>query len=329
MDRSHDAIITQFVELTGCSTDVATDILFGCQWDIENAINMYFSNYKFSTQPVTSHNPGIPSLPKKSSADAPLSQQRFFSNNIPPPKKEVEQERLILTGNHEKFNEYRLIANDKRRWMLILLSKRPLIQSILGDSRLRDYTNTRYVPLEISLEESDGQWFKSTFKVFDYPCYAIIDPENMECVQRYEGEMKFQEITQFLKTFLQEHPEKGLPIDIDMVDMYNYTLQIFTSSSDSSDMDVDDDGASKLEQRSDPGTIISIMVQLPNQKRTKIEIGENEKVNSLYKKVASLANIDAGTFKLTIPFPLTELDDKSKTVGEMKLKNAMIVVNIQ
>lgn len=340
-----DEKLTQFVEFTGCSTKVARDILEGCQWDVQKAIDFFFG----------ADTPNIPSnpTPKSPSHQSPnLNNQKTITkspNTIPPtihpiPKPQPnktynlspnikhnestdEPEKLILSGTHEKFNEFRLDAKEKNRWLLVLLTEKPLPISILKQVDLRDFTNTRFVPLEINREEVDGQWFTNAYNVKKYPYYAILDPTTTELVGHYEGKMTSTQRHLFLKEFLHNHPEKGLPIEYEMTDLYNYTLgSSDQSSSSTSESEEVSNGKDDENENTDPGPIVKVMIQLSNGKKTKLEIGENEKIKVLYKKVGSLIKKSIESFKLVVPYPITELNDMSKTILDMKLKNSMIRV---
>ena len=333
-----DEKLSQFIDFTGCPSETARDILEGCQWDVQKATNFYFgiesNDTPLKTPPKTPPQTTNLLNKKTPSPKPPMSNINKQLNLSPltihtEPKE--KHDKLILSGSHEKFNEYRLDAQDKNRWLLILLTNKPLNISILKQVDLRDFTNTRYVPLEINREESDGQWFSNAYNVKTFPFYAILDPVTTELLDKHEGEMTSLQRQLFLKEFLNKHPEKGRSIDFEMTDLYNYTLgSTSEASSSESDSDVQtgqsQNDENKEDESIDPGPIVKVMIQLENNKRTKIEIGENEKIRSLYKKVASLMKKNMESFKLVVPYPTMELTDMSQTIQEAKLKNSMVHV---
>lgn len=348
---STDEKLSQFIELTGTTVHVARDILEACQWDIERATNFFYGVDPPNELP--NQTPAAPPPPPPKSPNSNLNTQKAKtpsnspSSKLPPNKlnlsphvvhteSQEKPEKLILSGTHEKFNEYRLDAQDKNRWLLVLLTEKPLVTTVLKQVDLRDFTNTRYVPLEINREETDGQWFSNTYNAKELPFYAIIDPMTTELLDKHEGKMTSYQRQLFLKEFLNKHPEKGRSIDDEMTSLYNYTLESSSSekssSSDESEKNNEPEKNEKEEKEEpenkeaeDPGPIVKIMIQYSN-KRTKIEIGENEKIKVLYKKVGSLLKKNIESFKLVIPYPNTDLTDLSKTILEMKLKNSMVRV---
>ena len=335
-----DEKLTQFIEFTGCSVNEAREILEQSNWDVTKATNFFFGidaedqpnlNPRPPVQPVSPSNKLKDPSPKITKTTPQIYKQVKSPPHIENKEPKEKPEKLILSGTHEKFNVFRLEAKDKNRWLLVLLTSKPLITSVLKSVELRDFINTRYVPLEISREESDGQWFSNAYDVKNYPFYAIIDPATTELFDKHEGEMTSLERQIFLRDFLDKHPEKGRSIDLEVTDLYKFTLdsssdKSSTNSESDNEENKDDNVTDKENENNDPGPIVKVMIQMSNNKRAKIDIGENETIKILYKKVSSLIKKSVESFKLIVPYTTAEINDISNTISEMKIKKSLVSV---
>lgn len=292
----HDEMISNFIEFAQCSAEVASDLLAASNWDFNRAIEFFFGSTK--EQPKMQPQPPPPMKPKK-----PMNEER-------PP-----QERLILAGTNERFQEARKMGTDRNRWLIVFLTEEELPLSVLRCDQLRDFMSCRYIPLEISRDKTDGQWFYHTYQIREVPVFCIIDPLTGELLDKRLGPMSNKDLIIWLRQFLFDHPSKGFPIDIEI-------SRLEKDDNETEDEELEE---TQSEESEDVGQMIGIMLQMPNGKRTKIEIGENQSVHALQKKVALLTDKKIDEFKLVLA-PFVELDDPSKQMKDLNAKNSLIRV---
>jgi hypothetical protein len=156
--------------------------------------------------------------------------------------------------------------------------------------------------------------------VQDPHSYCILDPETGEVldkrVPRAKGASDTDDLLKWLDNFLRDHPEKGSIVQ----------LQAELDVSNSEHVEESDDG-------SDPGEPVPVMLEFPGEKgqgvkRVKVEVGNNEKVRVLYKKVQSLVNKRPNEFKLAFHATgkLVELADQSQRIEDVKCANCLLRV---
>lgn len=317
---SQEANIRQLVEIVNCDPDIARDTLIQCGLDLNRAIDILCSSpVRMSTTKAS------PPKPKLKLDKYPM---------IP----EKKTEKFIAATNAE-FQQARTEAQDKGRWIVVLLTEKPLPITKLKDPSLKDFTNIRFVPLEINREQSVGQWFYSIYQVHALPYYAIIDPDTKECLDHIHGHLTSSKIADFLKSFLNDHPEKGGLLEEDLNNFMDSSDSISSSSESDSDSPIEtNDSSSNVHSKNNAnseienevpaenGNLATVLIQLPNRKKMTIEIGENSTLLSLYKKVASLLNYKLDEFALFIPFPQEQLIEKSKTISELKLNKSTLIL---
>ncbi|KAH0786326.1 UBX domain-containing protein 7 [Histomonas meleagridis] len=301
MSSDHDEIISKFINVTNCQIETAVDILAGTDWDLEKAFNFYFGTDQTKKKPKKI-------APKKI---IPIAEPKI--QNEP-------REEMILAGKNPKFVEIRKQAQERKRWIAVYLTDKPLKTSVLKHVRLYDMMNCRFVGLEISREEQDGRWFSFTYNVTKTPFLAVIEPTTTECIESIICPLNESEIFNFLYQFLVSHPQYGLPIDVELGQ-----LEAEIDESDSQESNSQNPNPEENVETEDVGSPVSVMVQMPNGKRCKLEIGENSKIKLLYQKVSSLIEKKPGTFKLFL-MPFTELSDQNKTVAEVGCKRSLVRV---
>ena len=280
-----DEKVAQLVEMTGCALDTAVDVLNACGWSLENAVEFLIPG---------AAPPPAPKIPKIS---PPPSKQK---QSPPSPPKETN----VIGGTCEKFQEQRAAAQAKERWLLVHLTEKPERRSILADPSLRDFFALRFVGLSLNREEPDGWWFYNTYQISVVPCFAGIDPETGECMRKFGGDMYPKVLYTWMYQFLIDFPQKGLPIELEQVGG-------LSSSSESSE---EEDSAVE-----DEGNPVTLLVQLPDGKRSKIEVGDESCVKVLYSKVAALMGRKPDSFKLSVLFAkLTDMDQKISEAGCLK-----------
>ena len=286
-----DEKVAQLVEMTSCALETAIDVLNACDWSLERAVEFLI--------------PGSAPAPPPKPPKIPAPQPKYKPTPPSPPK-----EKNITSGTCERFQEQREAAQAKGRWLLVHLTEKPERRSVLADPSLRDFFALRFVGLSLNREEPDGWWFYNTYQIAMVPAFAAIDPETGECMRLLQGDMQAKILYTWMYQFLLDFPQKGLPIELEQVGGV-------TSSSESSEVEPESEEV-------DEGELVTLMVQLPNGKRAKVEIGEAAKVGALYAKVAALLEKKPESFKLSVPF--TDLDDKEKKISEANCVKTLIRV---
>lgn len=300
---SHDELISQFVSVTNCSVDVASDILRGAKWDFNQAINFYFEK---------------DAAPRLVSPTV-IHEHIRAEGNRSPGKKQNEK--------NSKFNMLRKEALEKQRWMVIYLTEKEIQVSVLKNIGLRDLMNCRFLGLELNKEESDGLMFYNFYGVRKTPYLCVIDPETKERVDEMITDFRIEKIYSFLRQFLIDNPKHGLPIDIEL-DKFEQEIGFSSSQDDSCDDESEQNNEKDVEQKNEEefGDKVTLMIQIPNGKRFKLEIGQDSKISLLYSKISALLKKDSSEFKL-FKMPFTELSDKDKKLSEMNCKNCLIRVD--
>ena len=300
MDKTNDEILHILLSHVDIDIGLAIDTLKGVNWDLSKALSIFLPN----TEPKKKV---LPPQPKPQ-----IIQE--------PPK-----EKLILFDKNIKFMNSRQEALHLQRKCL-LVSIYPFNDKDippLPDFNKEDIFSTirpRFHYLSLDFYEPDGKWFFKAYNIKKKISFAIIDPETSECNLIIDGPIVSKILNEKLRQFLIENSQKyGLPFDIDLdLSFINLTDSISSSSTSTDE---------EIIEKIDEGEIITFIIQFPNGKRIKIEIGENLNINSLYQKVSILAEMDKSLFNLEISFPKIELNDLNKKIKDYPLKKSLIHLN--
>lgn len=295
-----EELVLQLTEISGVPVDTARDILENVDWDLQRAIDLILQDTIPEPAPKIT-------TPKRSPPVKKVNTKVIQS----PPK-----EKLVTAGTNERFAAMRNQADERNKWMLVVLTKKHQMMPIFRELAVRDYMNMRFVGLDLDMEESDGQWFYHTYSIERVPVFAVIDPVTSECKRMFYGDMTPIELYKWLDQFVKDFPEKGGQ----WIVLEDLTPEISSSSSDTSDSDTAEE-----EVREEPAVMLTFMVEYPNGKRSRLEIGDNEKVKNLYKKIGQVMERNPNTFKLTVVMG-SDLDDQTKVLKELNCNRALIRV---
>lgn len=293
-----DSKLSHLMDISGMPMEVARDVLENFNFDLQKAIDFFLQDQIEipQEQPVVS-------TPKISPPIKPSQKTR----------QSPQKEKLVTAGNNDKFVAARKLAQEKRRWMLIYLSEKCHLMPTFNSDVVRDYMTLRFEKLALDKEDADGQWFYHNYSVKSVPLFAAIDPETGESKRLYYGEMSPVDLYKWLEQFLKDFPEKGGPIFLaDPI-----VEQSSSSESESESEEIE-------EEQEDPGATLVLMVQFSDGRRTKMEIGENETVKKLYKKVADLRERKPDSFTLALPFG--DMNDQTKKMKELNCNRALVRV---
>jgi hypothetical protein len=306
-----DGLISQLIELTGCEADIARDVLEATDWDLSAALPILEKGPRASP-------PHPPARPPPESAKVKPKPAR---KPRPPPKPPAAPppETLQIPGTNAKFQDARADARERHRWLFVSIDSTPQAAgSVVAATRLRDFFTLNFKLFQCSTADTDGRWFASAYSIPDVPCFTIIEPVTGEVVDQRAQRMTVDMLFKWFEAFLVEHPEKGQSI----------TQQMEFCEIESSA----DEAPAEEEEAEDGGTSVGIMVAFPEPnstkfKRVRIEIGENEKVRNLYRKVEALIQKKAGDFKLVMTLGKTvEMTDQTKRIAEMGCAGALVRV---
>jgi hypothetical protein len=305
-----DGLISQLIELTGCEADVARDVLEAANWDLSAALPILEKSPRTNPPPRP-----LPDRTKpKPKPKIPTKPKRPTKPPVAPPP-----ETLQIPGTNAKFQEARANALERHHWLFVSIdSTAQGAASVVTATRLRDFFTLNFKLFQCSSADTDGRWFASTYSIPDFPCFTIIEPVTGEVVDQRARRMTVDMLFRWFEEFLAQHPEKGQSI----------TQQMELCDIESSA----DEPAAEEEDTQDAGKPVSIMVAFPETsstrlKRVRIEIGENEKVRNLYRKVEALLEKKAGEFKLVMTLDKTvEITDQTKRIAEIGCAGALVRV---
>jgi hypothetical protein len=276
----------------GCSMDLARDLLGSVDWNLESAVNNYLA--------ITAVNP--PSAPIHQVAE-PI--QRSPPPPLPPPP--LAKGQLVLPGSRQKFRDACETAATQSQWLIVQITHKPCMFSIFSNPVLRAFIGQTFAAIDLAAEDDGGRYFAATYGIHEFPCFTIIDPVTAECMRRYETRMTADDLHRWMKDFLDSH---------------NYDETSRTAHPTLTNIEYI---PPSVEVESvDPGRIINVTVQLPNEKRVKIDIGENEPLEHLFQKIGVLLGKEGGEFKLC--FALSDLNDRERKISDYGLEKALIHV---
>jgi hypothetical protein len=292
----HDGLIASLAEISGCAPDLARDLLNSVDWTLEAALDVM----------LPGRSPVMKAAPKFNPAPPP----RAFSPppGPPPPPKE----KLILATQSSVFQGARDEAVARKRWLIVYISQKPAASSVLKSASLRDFLSLTFHGLDVNMEDLHGRYCATTYGITDFPCILILDPLTGECLTRYEGRMFERDLYGLMHQFLEDHPDLGGPIEEQMRKYEHPSPEPSISSENEEEPPVD------------TGNIINVGVQMPDGKRTRLAIGELEKVRGLCQKIGTLIEKKPGTFKLFLG--ITQLTDMDITLAELKCDKALVRV---
>lgn len=307
----HEALIDQLIIELPITRDEAADILSNVNWDLNLAKDAYLSLYGLA--------PSKPQEPPKDSPKPQLKTKKVIEKEKE--KQKEEEFKYVLAETNDKFTEQRNIAQQKQRWLLVYVTPTNLKgeNPLQATGYIRDYMNCRFVGFVTSLEEPDGKWVTNAYQIRDHPIYIIIDPVTTEKMDSTKVTNQ-KDLAAFLRAFLIKNDKYGMPIDliVQRMEMEDY---------DETDEDeIEEKVQPNLKPVTDPGKIVTIMVQAPDGKKSKLDIGENELINTLYSQISVLLNLDVNQFSLELPFPPTSISDRSKAVKDYNLKSSLVKV---
>lgn len=309
----HEALIDQLIIELPITRDEAADILSNVGWDISQAKDAYMSLYGITP---TKQDPPPP----------PVETPRptFKSKKVVEKEKEKEEEfKYVLAETNDKFTERRNLAQTRGRWLVVYVSQTTTkdFDPFKPEGYIRDYMNTRFVGFVTSLEEPDGKWVTNAYQIRDLPIYLFIDPVTTEKVDLTKaGNQK--DLSRFMRSFLIKNSKYGLPIDMIVERM---EMEEFEMEEDEEEV-VKPSAPKNLPPPADPGKITTQMIQTPDGKKCRIEIGENEYINTLYEKVSLLVSLNTDQFRLDLVLPPQQISDKTKTIKDYNLRNSLIKV---
>lgn len=284
-----DEKLVQFMAITGLDAGPATEILEAYNYDVDKATEFYLGdNAKPNPPPMTSRN-NVQGRP-------PIREKKPTTPDI------------IMPEKGERFAKAREQGRTKNRWLCVYVSESPISPSPLASTWIRDLMNMNFLGLEITLEEPDGRWFVSNYGAKDLPIIAIIDPETGEMMETRPGFLADQGLAKYLKDFLRQHSQKGVPIEDELDSLIQYELQEDSES----------------DEPEDEGPKISFVLLLPNGKRNKLEIGQNLGLDKLLNVVSRATGHAVGSFRLERTTSRETLDDLHKKIADLDIKNSAV-----
>ncbi|OHS98565.1 hypothetical protein TRFO_08857 [Tritrichomonas foetus] len=182
-EAQRTGLIQQLVQICNCTDDTAIRLLSFCRWDLLAALNLFYAGYKVDATPE-------------------------FTDAVAPP--------IIQSLNHDLFTHFQEDAKKNQKWALVYLKMARTDLPLSDRFFLYDYVGVRFQILELDPDEQCTQWFLDFYSISHTPCLAVIDPGNGHCVDKYTGEIKAKNITEFLTSFLSNHHDYGPPLDFNL-----------------------------------------------------------------------------------------------------------------
>jgi hypothetical protein len=159
--------------------------------------------------------------------------------------------------------------------------------SVLNCPVVKELIASHFVKFECSLMDSEGEWFSRNYRIPSAPCFTIIDPTTGETTAQREVAMDATLLSGWLACYIADRPpQRDFPVPAKPADHEPEVSE--------GDEDVEDKGKT-----------LNITVEFPGDaatrmKRVRVEIGEKERVGTLYEKVASLIGRTDDNFKLVL-----------------------------
>jgi hypothetical protein len=292
MSIDHDGLISHLIEITGCETDVARHILEATHWDLSAA----FTYLRDDPGDVVDERP-----------------TRGVRLQLPDDEFQVQPgSNIDVSSTSSKFRSARSRAERARRWLLVYLTEVPLgLHSVVNSPVVKDLIATHFVKFECSFFDPEGEWFVQNYGIQSAPCFTIIDPTTGETTAQQEVAMDPTMLYDWLRDYVADRTPAPVPA--------KEAPEVGSAEK-------------KEEEVENKGKTVNITVEFPGDNATKmrrvrVEIGENERVGTMYKKVASLIGRKDSDFKLVLALAnLTEMTDRKKTVAEMDCAKTLVRV---
>ena len=309
----------------------AREICIGVGWDYKKAVQTVKEIYGYQPENYAEAD----ELP-----DVPDAKPVIDANS-------AEEEKFMSEEPNDKFEEKRKQAKNPPKWLLVYVSEKKVnVDPLKPEGLMRDHMNCRFVGFTTNLEEPDGRWFIKAYKISSVPVYAILDPVTAQLKESFTKELTTEQLSKYLRQFLFRDKTYGLPVDY-IVDHIETDMssdddsdngeRIVISNSPSKTTSIDKLSVEKptepmlskvdIKAPSDPGKSVLIKVRTPEGKMANIDIGENFTIEALYKKV-SLILATGDSIVLYTTFPKQKLDDRTKTIKELKLNRQVLEVEI-
>ena len=303
---------------------VGEDILIDCDWDLERA--------RKNTQNLFSpHSPNN-------------GEPHYISDDD---SEEIPQHIKEKVDMPQKIHNSLIHAKERMKWFLIILFNKDQNYDWVNDENLKRVLLSRYEYMLTSMERPESQFLVTVYDMdaSKYPSYIIFDPNDIMHPIQGHVNVNQKEFANVLNEFLFVHSKYGLPVSLPNAETPHTTFSTnnkqnsilpqnphlsSSSGTESGKESSLEDENSKMKQDEtvsspiDKGEIISIGIQTMDKKKCQIEIGENETVSALYKKIAQLINADENTFSLQTSIPMKELKNKKATIKEENLRNAFL-----
>lgn len=168
MNTCHDAVLTEFINETNCSIEVAADILAGTRWNLRAALNFFFDSAPRQA-PVSSASSGA--AVAGGDEDALYSEKLFF-------------------------------AKEKKKWLCVFLSG-----SVRGDYAFSRDFDSHFICFVTSSDCSTGQFVREKFQITVIPSLLVIDSETNTLLASSEIKQR-EEIETFLNRFLSDNKKQ-------------------------------------------------------------------------------------------------------------------------
>lgn len=162
MNTCYDEILTEFINETNCPIEIATDILAGTKWNLNEALNFFYD-----------------------------SETCFGKGN----DNDIGTD-LMANDDNSKYSEKLFFAKEKKKWLCVYLSNKTNAEIMLKKN-YDDY----FVCFETNVNCSDGKWIKEKFKIVEVPNLLIIDPETNSVIKNTNIQQK-EKIYSFISKFL-------------------------------------------------------------------------------------------------------------------------------
>jgi hypothetical protein len=318
MSVDRDGLISHLIEITGCETDVAHDILEGADWNLSAAVS-YLRDEPGGVRPAVNPEPVFEADASPRTQSGPPRRGKSRSPTVVSQIPSRSEGEVDVPGTNAKFRRARARARARaqggHRWLLVYLTEIPLGRhSVLNSPAVKELIARHFVKLECSLMDPDGEWFSRNYVIPSAPCFTIIDPTTGETTAQREVAMDPPLLCNWLASYIADRrPHRDVP---EPAKPAEEAVEV-------------SDGDEDVEDKGNP---VSITVEFPgdtatSMKRVRVDIGENERVGILYRKVASLIGRKDGNFKLVLALAnVTEMTDRKKTIAEMDCAKALVRV---
>lgn len=286
-DLQRAELTKQVVQVCNCTVEKAQKLLSYCNWDLLTAINLHFTG---------------------------------FDPNVIPQTNNQQSVTIVQSLNHDLYINFQEEAKKMNKWAIVFIKISNKDISIFNRFSMYDFIGTRFHCLSLDPDDSCTKWFIDYFNISTSPSLAIINPTTGQLIDKLCSDLNSSRVTNFLNDFLSSHRDFGNSFDFDL----NCTDPPIISDKT---QQISQENKEKIEKNEkEKSETFSIAVETFNKKRTLISIGENDSIESLYKKVGSLLKLQSSKF-LLLKYPNKEIRGMTSSVKDYKLNGALVRVS--